>query len=116
MVATPTGLKPIETLKVGDLVISRSDKTGETAAKSIVGITPAHERRIWAVTVSYKSEEGHWKDERYETTNDHPWRTIDGHWVASALLKHGQALARESGTAAVASVDDTEKSKPTYNL
>ena len=116
LVSTPTGLKAIETLKIGDLVVSRSDKTGETAAKPIVGITPAHERRIWTVTVSYKGEEGRWADERYETTDDHPWRTADNQWVTSATLKHGQVLARENGTAIVTSVVDTKSTKLTYNL
>jgi RHS repeat-associated protein len=116
LVDTPAGLKPIETLRIGDLVISRSDKTGKTAAKSIVGITPAHERRIWAVTLSYKGEDGRWRDAHYETTGEHPWRTADGHWVKSASLKHGQALARESGTATVADVVDTGRIELTYNL
>jgi len=116
MVSTPSGLKAIEALKIGDLVISRSDKTGETVAKPIVGITPAHKRRIWTVTVSYKDEDGRWTDERYETTDDHPWRTADNQWVTSAALKHGQVLARENGTAIVATVADTKSAKLTYNL
>jgi len=116
LVSTPSGLKAIETLKVGDLVISRSDTTGQTAAKPIIKITPAHKRRIWAVTVSYKDKADHRKKEQYETTDDHPWRTIDGHWIASASLKHGQVLARERGTAVVEEVIDTGKVDLTYNL
>lgn len=114
--STPTGLKAIDTLKIGDLMMSRSDKTGETAAKPIVSITPAHERRIWTATVSYKGEDSHWKDELYETTDDHPWRTSDGGWATSASLKHGQTLARENGIAIVAAVTDTGRNKLTYNL
>jgi hypothetical protein len=110
------GLKEIQTLKVGDLVMSRSDETGETAAKPIVGITPAHDRRIWTITVSYKGEDGRWTDEVYETTDDHPWRTIDNQWAASSSLARGQVLAREVGTAVVVAVEDTQSTKLTYNL
>ena len=114
--STPSGLTPIEELEVGDLVVSRSDETGETAAKPIVSITPAHERRIWTVTVSYQGEDGRWRDERYETTDDHPWRTADNQWVVTGSLKAGQLLAREDGTAVVAEVVDTGSTKLTYNL
>lgn len=116
LVDTPTGLKAIEILRVGDLVISRDPSTGATMNKPIVGITPAHERHIWTVTVSYKGKDGRWRDERYETTDDHPWRTEDGRWVTSAALKQGQSLARENGTAIVVSVVDTGKINLTYNL
>ena len=116
LVSTPTGLRPIEELEIGDLVISRSDVTGETEAKPIVGITPAHERRIWTVTVSYQDEAGDWRDETYETTDDHPWRTADNQWVVSAELEAGRRLAREDGIAVVVDVIDTEATKLTYNL
>lgn len=116
LIDTPSGQRAIETLKVGDLVISRDPQTGKTAAKPIVSVTPAHERRIWAVTVSYRDDEGHWHDERYEATDDHPWRTADDQWVVTGSLKSGQLLAREDGTAVVAEVVDTGSTKLTYNL
>lgn len=116
LVDTPAGLKPIEALQIGDLVISRDPSTGVTMNKPIVGITPAHERPIWMVIISYKGKDGRWRDEGYETTDDHPWRTEDGHWMTSAVLKQGQSLARENGTAIVVSVTDTGKTNLTYNL
>ncbi|HEU4962139.1 MAG TPA: RHS repeat-associated core domain-containing protein [Sphingomonas sp.] len=115
LVDTPTGLKPIETLKVGDFVISRNPETGETAVKPIVAITPAHERRIWKVIISYKSQSG-WREEVFETTEDHPWRTADRRWVVSSSLKPHQKLSRESGAAIVLSAADSRTTKLTYNL
>lgn len=97
-------------------MLSRSDKTGETAAKPVVSITPAHIRRIWAAKVSYKDEDGRWTEERYETTDNHPWRTADGKWVTSAFLQEGQSISLKSGTAIVVSVVDTETDKLAYNL
>lgn len=116
LVDTPTGLKPIETLRIGDSVISRDSSTGATMIRPIVDIAPAHERHIWTITVSYTDEDGHWRDERYETTEDHPWRTENGRWVTSAALAQGQSLARENGTAIVVSVVDTGTTNLTYNL
>lgn len=116
LIATPTGLKPIETLREGDLVISRSDQTGETGGKPIVGITPAHERHIWTVTVAYKDQEGRWKDERYETTEDHPWRSSDGRWVTSEHLTEGQEVLLQDGVGVVSSSRAAGYVKNTYNL
>lgn len=116
LVSTPSGLKPIETLRIGDLVASRNDITGETADKPIVAIVPAHERRIWIVKISYNDEHGRSREEKYETTNDHPWRASESRWIATESLNSGQILERKHGNAVVTEVIDTGKTKLTYNL
>jgi RHS repeat-associated protein len=112
LVSTPHGLTPIEQLRVGDLVMSRDEKTGQTAPKPIEQVIPAHPRPIWSVEVRYGSD----KHETYQTTADHPWRSHDHRWLASAELTAGQLLETEHGTATVVKSLATGHSNLTYNL
>ena len=46
MVATPDGMRPIESLEVGDSVLSRNDKTGEVGFKKIEHVHRYHTNRV----------------------------------------------------------------------
>ena len=53
----------------------------------------------------------------FETTDDHPWRTTSGLWLATLELKPGTLLQRAEGRPArVISVRATGRSATTYNL
>jgi hypothetical protein len=47
-VSTPAGLRPIEEIKVGDLVMSRGPKTGAVEAKPVTALIPGHGRPVEA--------------------------------------------------------------------
>jgi hypothetical protein len=54
---------------------------------------------------------------KFETTEDHPWRTADGRWIATSELQPDTQLVRETGTPArVVAVRPAGRSDLTYNL
>ena len=115
-VATAQGETAIEDIKLGDLVLSKSESTGEISLKPVVGIIPGHDRQIWQVTFTI-NENGRKAVEVIETTNDHPWRSTDGTWTATEQLVPGATVLRASGAPAqVARVQQTQKVVPTFNL
>jgi RHS repeat-associated protein len=119
LVDTEFGLRPIEEIKVGDLVYSRNETTGDTKLKPVTALIPKHERLLWTVTLSVartlsKKER---KEIVYQTTDDHPWRLSSGDWVQTAQLVRGMKLQRAKGEAAdVVSVRNTNQSGVVYNL
>jgi RHS repeat-associated protein len=116
LVDTAGGLRPIEAITVGDLVVSRDEATGATALKPVTAITPRHDRVIWKITVETPWD-GVTEPESYDTTDEHPWRTLDSRWLTTAELKPSTLLWRETGMGArVIAVANTGEVKPAYNL
>jgi hypothetical protein len=116
LVDTSTGLRPIDQIGVGDRVLSRNPDTGETAYKPVTGLIHRHDREIYAVTLVTTSDDGHEHISTFETTDDHPWRTEDGHWRTTLELQPGMTLVRAHGTARVLRVGDEHRTARTYNL
>lgn len=116
LVTTQTGLRPIESVAVGDLVYSRDTKTGETSYKPVVELIHRHNREIYKLTVQVPGE-GAAHETIFETTNDHPWRTAANEWVQTSGLKPGDLIQRQDGAPAiVVVVERTHRFAPTYNL
>jgi RHS repeat-associated protein len=116
LVATPEGLRPIETIAVGDLVVSRDPASGQTLSKSVTELVRRHGREIFEVAVI--TDSGAFRRiGRYQTTDDHPWRAASGKWLSTIQLRPGSLLQRENGKAArVVSVERTGRTASTYNL
>ncbi len=117
MVATENGLKPIETLKVGDRVLSKSDVTGETAYKAITATIPKHDRVIYRIEFAISLPDGSERVTSFETTEEHPWRANDNQWVETRNLDEGHIIQTAYGQGArVLSVTNTAKLQATYNI
>jgi hypothetical protein len=116
LVETQSGLRPIEQIAVGDLVLSRNADTGETAYKPVSGLIHRHDREIYAVTLVTTSDDGREHISTLETTDDHPWRSADGRWLTTLELRPGVTLVRAQGTAQVLGVSDEHRTAQTYNL
>ena len=116
MISTDDGLRPIETMKVGDLVLSKDAVTGKTAPKPVLRIIELHNRDIYRL--SFESKHGDVVSKSaIKTTDDHPWRTSDNKWVATSELKVGDLIQTLSGDlVSVVSIEDTGHVEPTYNL
>jgi hypothetical protein len=115
LVMTEAGLRPIEEIEVGDRVLSRDEVSGETAFKPVMELIRRHDREIWELRLYV--EDGSGTEELFETTDDHPWRTVDGLWMATAELAPGTHIERASGVAAVVvSSRKTGRTAPTFNL
>jgi hypothetical protein len=118
LVSTRDGLRPIEDIKVGDFVLARNEKTGETGLKPVTDLVRRHDREIWKLTLATSvGGDGKGTLETFETTDDHPWRTAAGTWVQTMDLKTGMAVLRARGPPiTVLSVERTGIVQTTFNL
>ena len=112
-VLTKDGLKPIEDIKAGDLVLSRNVETGEQTYKPVTDIIPRHDRVIWELTV--QSEDG--ETETFRTTDEHPWWVNGQVWKRTDELAVGMKVEDEDGVSlTIVSVHQTDGLDGTYNL
>jgi hypothetical protein len=116
LVATDRGVRPIEEIEVGDLVLSRDEYTGETAYKPVTNVISRHDREIWDVSFAV-SQDGEITTATFETTDDHPWRTSDRGWLKTGELTPGVEIQRAEGAPAkVVWVAQTGRTAVTFNL
>ncbi|MEP3889928.1 MAG: RHS repeat-associated core domain-containing protein, partial [Hellea sp.] len=113
LVETELGLRPIEKIKVGDLVLSKDEETGTTEYKPVLDLLPAHNRVIWVLKTV--SELGH--SHTFQTTDDHPW-WIEGHgWKRTDELSAKDILSTNTGLkVSVLSIKNTKTLQPTFNI
>ena len=116
LVMTESGLAPIETLQVGDMVLARSEETGEEAYKPVTALIPGHLRQVWTVQVAHTDVQGIERTETFRTTDDHPWGLESGAFAPTAELRIGQVLQRAEGFARVVAIADTGQVEATYNI
>lgn len=117
LVTTENGPRPIQDIRVGDLVLSRDDVTGETAFKPVVALIDGAERQIWEVMVEVVDAEGAARREIIGTTDEHPWRLVGGDWATTAELYPGAQLVTADGRGAVVvSIGQTDRIERTYNF
>ena len=110
---TENGLKPIEAIEVGDLVLARDEVTGETALKPVTDLIRRHDRIIWEVEVSDTAGVVH----TFRTTDDHPWWLAGIGWARTDELEPGLAISTSDGRGVrVVAIRETAKTEPTYNL
>ena len=116
-VETSNGLQPIEKIKVGDLVQAEDAKTGALGLKPVLALIPGKVRVIWDLRIETRSSDGHKLVETIHTTEEHPFRTVDGHWTPAAQLKAGTSLVTDAGSEVkVVSVAQSRHTARTYNL
>ncbi len=117
LVMMEEGLRPIETIAVGDKVLARDETTGESAYKPVMQLIRRHDRIIWKLTLASTGDDGKTITTVFETTDDHPWRSVVGTWLKTMELKPGMEILRARGPPAkVVSIENTGKSRPTFNL
>ena len=116
-VQTTDGLKAIEAVQVGDLVLARDEDTGGAGYRPVVELIAGDEREIWEVTVETTDAEGRTQRERIGTTEDHPWRTAAGAWLETKDLTPGTELVSADGDrVSVIAILKTDRIEPTYNF
>jgi CspA family cold shock protein len=113
LVLTTDGLIPIETLEVGDLVLTRSMPDEPLVAREVTQVHETPGKPILEVLI----QEGGAAPELVEVTPRHPfWVEGDG-WVDSDQLTPGDALSTADGDpASVLSVASTARTATVYNL
>ena len=105
-VRTLLGLRPIESIQVGDLVLAQDVTTGALGFEPVVGLhhnTPKPTLRI---------DLG---DEAFVATAIHRFWKVGQGWAMARELKVGDEIRRLGGTARVVSIRE-EKVQPVFNL
>ncbi|NJO12874.1 MAG: hypothetical protein HC872_04755 [Gammaproteobacteria bacterium] len=116
LVMTDRGLRPIEQIEVGDLVLSRDEETGETAYKPVKRLMRNAESAIWELTVKIEGSPIS-TTEVLSTTEEHPWRTTNNQWTETAALGPGtQIVGADGRRVTVISVGKTDRKAPTFNF
>lgn len=112
-VATPDGLRPIETIAVGDEVLAWNPETGETTAQTITALIRPEPKLIWRL----ETRDADGETEVFEVTNDHPWFVQDQGWVETQHLRIGQHVGTaDSRGLIVVDLTRTDLVVRTYNL
>jgi hypothetical protein len=88
LVATEEGMRPIETLTMGDKVWALGQGTAELALKPITRTISREVTNTVVLTVG---------DERIEATAEHPFWVKDEGWIPAGMLKHGDKLRTRHG-------------------
>lgn len=113
LVETPEGLLRIEDIKVGDLVMSLNEASGEIQAKTVTDLIRPASKPLYALSVADAGGE----TEKFHATDDHPWKVDGRGWVETVNLKAGDRIVTGSGAQlTVFSLSLTERVEPTYNL
>jgi hypothetical protein len=105
-VMTIMGLRPIESLIVGDMVLSQDSETGELAYKAVMEATV----RPRGLTLKIICE-----GLELETSGGHLFWVSGQGWVKSRELKPGMFLHAKSGSIEVKIIEESVE-QPTYNL
>ena len=116
-VSTSAGLKSIDNIEVGDMVLARDEVTGQTAYQPVVALVAGGERTVWEVTIEITDINGVSVRETIGSTDEHPWRLSDGTWSDTKDLSTGGRLVTADGDrATVIAVIETNRIERTYNF
>lgn len=107
LVQTATGLRPIESIRVGDLVVSQNIETGELSLKPVLNTT----LRPPAKTIRFETEQG-----AIQATLGHYWWVGGKGWVRTKELEVGMNLHHAKGTSKITKISSVDEEVETYNL
>jgi RHS repeat-associated protein len=112
-VETESGLKPIEEVKVGDLILSRDEKTGERSFKKALATYETPDQ--WIIEIQLDSEDG--GTETIGATAEHPFWVKARGWVgAGDLLPGDEVFTSQGGWIKVSGSTWLSKRQTVYNL
>lgn len=112
-IQTIDGLKPIERIEVGDIVLSRNEKTGDLALRRATRIKITHD--IPVLEIELTDENG--KIEKFGTTAEHPFWVKDRQWMpAKELLPGDEIYSSNGGWLKVSGATWLSRTQTVYNF
>ncbi len=107
LIQTFEGLRPIETIQIGDLVMAQDVETGELALKPVMLTTVRPPKSTLRVVIA---------DGEIQATGGHLWWVSGRGWVKTRDLQPGMQLHNATGTTEVRSITENVREVETYNL
>lgn len=107
LVQTSTGLKAIERIEVGDLVLSKDVESGELALKPVLLTTVRPPKQTIKIVTS---------EDTIHATGGHYWWVSGRGWCRSRDLQPGMVFHTATGTATIEKISLDDKPLPTHNL
>ena len=112
LVLTASGLKAIEDIKAGDLVIARDETTGETLIQPVVETYVNLHRDVFELIFASKTGD----TQSLIVTLEHPFHTQDDAWKPAGELKIGEQVQAKDGWLTLQSMRDVPNDVTTYNF
>jgi hypothetical protein len=112
-VHTQNGLKPIESISIGDLVLSKNGITGKPTYKTVTQTFINDDKAV--LDIEFKSDGG--ISETFGITQEHPVWVVSKGWVEAGNLKVGDKVDRLDGQQATAvDIKQRPQTERTYNI
>jgi hypothetical protein len=107
-VDTPDGLRLIEQIRVGDVVMSRDEQTGEMRPEHVLRIFVTPDQPLVDLTLGM--------GDHVRATPGHLFWTEDRGWVPAAYLEVGETLFGEHGPVEVSAAASLSGNATVYNM
>jgi RHS repeat-associated protein len=111
LVATPEGERAIDLIKVGDLVLSQDEATGEQSARRVTQTFVTLDQQVIEATLA--AADG---VERLVATLTHPFYVEGQGFTSASELEPGMSVMTASGTATVQGLRRMEGHRTVYNI
>ncbi|MEX2185594.1 MAG: polymorphic toxin-type HINT domain-containing protein [Pirellulales bacterium] len=106
LVMTKTGPKPIDTIRIGDMVLAQDVETGELAFKAVIGRAVRPAAPVLAIGLG---------SETIRVTRGHPFWVAGENWQMAKFLRQGDRLQTAAGPSPISAIDEAA-AEATYNL
>ncbi len=105
-VMTKTGPRPIESIRIGDLVLAQDPATGELAFKAVIDRTARPAAPLLAIGLGAES---------IRATRGHPFWVAGENWQMAKFLRQGDRLHTAAGPTPISQIAEAPP-EATYNL
>lgn len=117
LVETAEGLRPIESIRVGDRVLSRkSDASGEREFKAVTKLFITPDNEIGELQLRSADDAKGQQRESFQVTHEHPFYVQDRGWLEAGKLEAGDVVIAHGGSFEVASGWRRTGTTTTYNF
>lgn len=106
-IQTQSGLRPVDAIRVGDLVVAQNIQSGEIQFRPVLRTTVRPPAKTYNIALV--------NGEKIQATLGHRWWVIGQGWVKTKDLKEGMSMRTDSGYATIVSLKDADAAV-TYNL
>lgn len=104
---TETGLVDIDVLKVGDMVLTQNQQTGELKFAPVLATTTRPPEKLLRLTIN---------KETIRATGGHPFWVSGRGWIKARSLEPGMGLHTARGFAVIDSIEEEIDPAETFNL